>query len=161
MKKYVVTDPCYILPRDLWSKCCEELNDQEDQYTRFDKKCTELLNQFAGTTDAYACDTGYGDWTNELIGCPGGNIKQPRFFADAGMVCVCEYTEAVKNSLSPHLLEDGAAVFEIEDGATVHVSQGGSSDWTVLTIWGKGFECQTLPSPDYGYDEEEDEDEED
>ena len=158
MKKYIVTDPCYILPRDLWCKCCEELNDKEDQYERFDKKCTELLNQFAGTTDAYACGTGWGDWDNELFGSPGENIKQPRFFADAGMVCVCEYTEAVKNSLSSHLLEDGAAVFEIEEG-TVHVRQGGSSNWTVLTIWGKGFEFQTLPSPDYESDEEEYEDE--
>ena len=89
--KYVVTDPCYILDNDVWSKCCEvfdKYKDDEFMYQRFDEAVSKALIEYTGYP-AFACGTGFGDWSNQLSGI--GVIK-PDFFADAGMVCVCRLT---------------------------------------------------------------------
>ena len=89
--KYVVTDPCYILDNDVWSKCCEvfdKYKDDEFMYQRFDEAVSKALVEYTGYP-AFACGTGFGDWSNQLSGI--GVIK-PDFFADAGMVCVCRLT---------------------------------------------------------------------
>ena len=89
--KYVVTDPCYILDNDVWSKCCEvfdKYKDDEFMYQRFDEAVSKVLIEYTGYP-AFACGTGFGDWSNQLSGI--GVIKS-EFFADAGMVCVCRLT---------------------------------------------------------------------
>ena len=89
--KYVVTDPCYILDNDVWSKCCEvfdKYKDDEFMYQRFDEAVSKALIEYTGYP-AFACGTGFGDWSNQLSGI--GVIKS-EFFADAGMVCVCRLT---------------------------------------------------------------------
>ena len=89
--KYVVTDPCYILDNDVWSKCCEvfdKYKDDEFMYQRFDEAVSKVLIEYT-SYPAFACGTGFGDWSNQLSGI--GVIKS-EFFADAGMVCVCRLT---------------------------------------------------------------------
>lgn len=114
MKKFVVTDPCYILPDEVWDKCCkvfDEYDNDEFMYQRFDEAVTKALTEFTGTK-AYACGTGYGDWHNQLEG--DGHILHDEFCADAGMVCVCEMTENVEKALKD--CGDWAyAVFECEE----------------------------------------------
>ena len=49
--KYVVTDPCYILDNDVWSKCCEvfdKYKDDEFMYQRFDEAVSKALIEYTG-----------------------------------------------------------------------------------------------------------------
>lgn len=94
--KYIVTDPCYLLPDDIWDKCCEVFkDDDETKYDRFDEEVSKALSDFTGFP-AYACGTGFGDWDNSIWG--DGVIKHD-FVADAGMVCVCRLTDKVLQHL--------------------------------------------------------------
>ena len=88
MTKYIITDPCYLIPDDDWSKCCEifdsvaykkamENRDYEMQRELFDNGITATLQKYSGDYKAKACSTGYGDWTNEIWGV---NVLKHDFF---------------------------------------------------------------------------------
>ena len=107
MKKYVITDPCYIIPSTEWDKCCkifdsaeykaaEESRDYKLQRELFDNEITKTLQQFSGDINAKASSTGYGDWTNEIW---GKNVIKSDFFADSGMCCVCELTDTIQKHI--------------------------------------------------------------
>lgn len=61
--KYVVTDPCYILDNDVWSKCCEvfdKYKDDEFMYQRFDEAVSRALVEYTGYP---AFDVSDKNWT--------------------------------------------------------------------------------------------------
>ena len=62
--KYVVTDPCYILDNDKWDECCKFLDDSPKAFNEAVSKSLTDLTGFP----AYVCDTGLGDWNNQLSG---------------------------------------------------------------------------------------------
>ena len=65
-KQYVVTDPCYILPDDVWSECLQKTGEYNDSWCdRFDEQVQAALSAFVGSK-AWAESTGFGDWTNEM-----------------------------------------------------------------------------------------------
>lgn len=136
MKNFCVTDPCYILPDDVWDKCCkvfDEYKDDEFMYQRFDEAVTKALTEFVGSK-SYACGTGYGDWSNKLQG--DGKVINSRFCADAGMVCVCELNTKVHNALKNNDLDSTShcvAVFEAEDIRNVTFDLT-DKFWTVVYI---------------------------
>lgn len=149
MKKYIITDPCYILPDTEWDKCCEvfdsvaykkavEDRDFEKQRELFDTEATSALRKYSGDYKACAGSTGFGDWTNAIWG--KGVIKHD-FFADSGMVCVCELTDTIQKHIdkdSPGSNRfNGMAVFETDADITIDFDTS-DSDWTVVVITDKG-----------------------
>lgn len=149
-KKYVITDPCYILPDDVWSECCNKAGDNDEGWSeRFYQHVTSALTEFVGTT-AYAESTGYGDWQNSIV-C--GPYITGQFFADSGSVCVCEYTDKVREALDGLEDKGGAAVFEAEGRIEVQFDTK-VSDWTVVHI---SDEANTEWITESAYPDDEDE----
>lgn len=139
MAKYVITDPCYIVDEKTWDKCLKD-------FPNFPKLIAEHLTKLT-KENAYASDTGFGDWSNALFdskGCIG------YFGADSGMVSVCKYTKKVAERLSG--ISAGCyCVFEA-DGPLDVVFDTSNKQWTVVNIKDAvGNEFQTL-MPDDGYD---------
>ena len=151
-KKYVITDPCYILPEDIWDECCKkcEARGQENWSENFDGIVQEALRDFT-QGQAFASSTGYGDWSNEIYG-PG--VLNHTFAADAGMVCVCRLTEEVEKKLNIKEHDSCVAVFEADELVKVTFDTD-DDNWTVVNIvTDKGLIVSNSP-------EEDEEDEED
>ena len=132
--KYAVTDPCYLLSRETWDKCCEVFNnDDKHMYEKFDEEVSKALSEFTGFP-AYACGTGFGDWSNSIWG--SGVIKGD-FLADAGMVCVCRLTDNILEHLKKKYGDtnslSGIALFEMSENIKVDFDVS-NSDWTIVTI---------------------------
>lgn len=161
MTKYIITDPCYILPNTTWSDICDQCESNDFYNGKFDRLCTEALNELAGTTNAVASTTGYGDWSNSMHCSNDDKIIQSDFFADSGMVCVVEYNDkiqqALKDNKNEKLVDEdkgGAALIETEGEVKITMDTR-DSEWTVVEIEDEhdGFNSM-LPVDD---DEEEDE----
>ncbi len=164
--KYVMTAPCYLLSDETWDKCCEVFNKYNDEtmYGRFNDAVAKALTEFSGYP-AYVCDTGFGDWSNEI--CGTGVIK-PDFGADAGMVCVCRLTHKILDSLYKKYGEEHAlsciAMFEMSEHIKVDFDVS-DKNWTRVFIQDKisGNEISSMDSNDFYYDSDDEyfEDEED
>ena len=156
MKKvYCITDPCYILGGTIWDECCKKCQElgEENWSENFSKIVQEALKDFT-QGQAFVSDTGFGDWSNCLW---GPNIDGTgAFFADAGMVCVCEYIGKVAKALGNLTEKDGAAVFEAEGPIEVEFDTS-DSNWTVVNIEDANGDCWHTDIP---YDEEDEEYEE-
>lgn len=150
MSKYIVTDPCYILPGDTWSKCidaCEQYSRQPDWSDKFTEQIQAALSEFVGSK-AWVESTGFGDWDNTLY---GPDVIQSDFTADSGMVCVCEYNEKVADGLN--CPEQCAAIFDANGSIKVDFDTS-VSDWIVVNITDSTGNCWNTHIPD---DEEDDE----
>lgn len=145
MRKYIITDPCYLIPDDDWGKCCEifdsvaykkamENRDYEMQRELFDNEVTAMLRKYSGDYKAQACSTGYGDWTNEIW---GKNVIKSDFFADSGMCCVCELTDTIQKHIDANSNGfkeyHGMAVFETDKDIAIEFDTS-DSDWTVILV---------------------------
>lgn len=158
--KYVVTDPCYLLPEDIWDECCkvfDTYNNDEFMYQRFNEVVSKALTEFSGFP-AYAWDTSIGDWSNEIY---GSNIIKHDFFADAGMICVCRLYGKILYQLRKKYGNDnkfsGMAVFEMSEHIKVDFDIS-DKHWTVVNIKDKisGYEISLMNSNDFYYDCERD-----
>lgn len=138
MKKFIVTDPCYILPNNIWDICCKEFEVEDDtMYERFDNKVQEELRKFSGTEKAWAGSTGIGDWSNTLNSVSSKiKIIESDFGADAGMVCCIELTSTVEKSLIEKYERLIGAIFEVDDSSDVNceIDQSDKS-WTIVRIF--------------------------
>lgn len=104
MKKYVITDPCYLMNRENQEKYFRALEEKGQNPAA----CNDLLSELLGTR-AQAEHTGYGDWGNRLEYLAGdGCIISSEFCADSGMVCCCELTPELEAVLSRRRSEHGA-----------------------------------------------------
>jgi len=124
MKAYLVTDPCYIVPNDVWYKAIDKMWDSDgNEIPNGRENYEKVLSEYLGA-EVKTSNTGYGDWTNYL---EGDYVKGSQFCADAGEVCVVEATpkilEILKNKYNYTLYdpESLAASFEVEDNAKVNV----------------------------------------
>ena len=159
--KYVVTDPCYLLSDETWDECCkvfDTYSNDEFMYQRFNETVSKALTEFSGFA-AYACDTGFGDWTNEIYGC---DVIKSDFVADSGMVCVCRLTDKVLNQIRKKYgkSEDfsGMAVFKMSEHIKIEFDVS-DQHWTIVKIQDKvsGYEITSMDSNDFYYDNEENE----
>lgn len=130
MKKFIITDPCYLVPDP------EILDGFWDIIQFIDMtEAEKYLSQYLGTPVRIA-STGYGDWSNEIS---GKNVIKPNFFSDSGLVCVLELTSLVdsmhyskyKYRISDHPC--GVAVIEAEGLAEVRFDTS-NPKWTVVNI---------------------------
>lgn len=176
MTKYIITDPCYILPNDTWHEICDQSfsKDNED-YDLFNTLTENALNELAKTTDAQASGTGIGDWCNSIRG--RNVLNSGEFCADSGMVCVVQYTPDIEKALSDHMSSSMnqfdimktqcIALIEIEGTAKITLDTSDES-WTVVEILdivdGRNKYTYTSELSEFGEDEDEewdDDDEED
>ena len=132
-KKYVITDPYYILPEEDRRKCCDYADktskeDHEDWSEIFHTAVEMALTRFT-QGQAWVNSTLFGDWTNRMY---GPNVIQDRFCADSGMVSVCEYNDKVKEA-TKDLPEYCFAIIEADDDIKVSFDES-VSDWCVVEI---------------------------
>ena len=141
MKRYIITDPCYLINDDAaWRRYCA-LIFEDKGYFCADNGAAFIAEQL-GTTVQVA-STGYGDWTNSLACVKGTNrlVNDGCFCADAGMVCFCELTPQVERALRDlgpgayaeieaedpvcefDLTDRGWTRIKITDGASVYMSE--------------------------------------
>lgn len=159
--KYIITDPCYILNEETWQEVCHEcFDDTPKQYEKFDERISEELNKLAGTTNAVAAGTGFGDWSNTIYCNHSDKVLHSNFFADSGMVCVVEYNDRIIDALNDanyeHLIDNGgAALIETEGDIVIDINTE-DPNWTVLSI--RDSENNIFHSIDENKDED-DEDE--
>jgi len=125
-KYLIVTDPSYILPEDIWDKCCNEAAYSSEL---FDECISKALSEFSGAK-AWAHSTGFGDWSNSMS---GPAIVQDRFCADSGMVCVCQCTEPVGGKLEDLPAHCFAVIDVDRSEVTVNFNMT-VSDWCVVEI---------------------------
>lgn len=151
-KRYVVTDPCYILPDTTWKEClekCDEFASEANWSEVFNKEVEQALKDFT-QGQAFVESTGFGDWSNCLHGPYVHHTGS--FCADSGMVCVCECIGKVQEALDS--INDGCyALFDATGPLKVNFDRS-ERDWTVVEIEdAEGFEWYTdIP---YGEDEDE------
>ena len=106
MKKYVLTDPCYLINDDAaWRRYCGLIFDEKG-YMNVDNGAAFIAEQL-GTTVQVA-STGYGDWANSLACVKGPNrLKNDGCFcADAGMVCFCWTRVKITDGASVYMSEE-------------------------------------------------------
>ena len=157
MTRYIITDPCYVLDRDVWDKCCEKAQKSglwDDEV--FHKVVSEELEKLSGKK-AWATDTGYGDWDNSVFG-NSCYVENMDFCADSGMVCVCAMTEPVEEALKksfPNGYERCVAVIKCEGEVNVEFDKS-CGDWTVVKITDDDQRTFYTSSPEED-DEEDDE----
>lgn len=156
MKKYVITDPCYILSEEDWKKCVEyaEKTVEEDkvEWSYIFKTAVETaLTKFTNSS-SWVKDTGFGDWTNILYGPNKDGYGE--FCADAGMVCVCEVTDKVSAALEEIQNKKCFAIFEAEGPISVNFDTS-DSNWTVVNIKDSAGNTWITMEPDKDEDEEE------
>lgn len=131
MKKFIITDPCYICDNDeVWSEYCRHLGNADRSAL-----ADEILSKYLGTK-IETCSTGFGDWTNEIF---GDGVLQENFCADAGLFCVVELTDRVREIFERkhhgRKIEGSAlvAVFECNEIENI-VWDRTCEDWTVVEI---------------------------
>jgi hypothetical protein len=134
--KYIVTDPCYLIKREVWDKIG---NETDWESPAFDRALEKELGE-----SAVVSGTGFGDWDNELRG--KGVVQNP-FSADSGMVAfipVEGYTECIGNP--------SIAIIESDRPLRCHI---GGKDWKILRIFNEDF-YQIAESLDCDQGEEDD-----
>lgn len=165
MTKYIITDPCYILSDEVWNNICGQCENDDFSNGKFDTLCTDALNKLAGTTNAVACGTGWGDWENCMHSSNDDKIIETDFFADAGMVCVVEYNEAIQNALIAKgndglISKGGIALIETVGEVTIEMDTS-NAEWTMVYIEDDEDDFNSMVPPFDEEDEEEDYDEDD
>ena len=158
---YLVTDPCYLLdlyPNNkdrIWDRCINDMYDSNNSNKYEDRTdytgVQKILSEELGVNVLRVSDTGYGDWVNS-ISSTSEHIKiiKNKFFADAGLMCVVEINDKLKNYLKDHPI---GAIFESDIPVDIHVNDL-NSNWFVLEITDKDDHSVLVTSEDA--DDEED-----
>ena len=138
---YLVTDPCYLLDLDsknkdrIWDRCIDDMYDSDNSDKYEDRTdytgVQKILSEELGINVLRVSDTGYGDWANS-ISSTSEHIKiiKNKFFADAGLMCVVEINDKLKNFLKDNPI---GAIFESDIPVDIHVDDS-NSYWFVLEI---------------------------
>ena len=93
----IITDPCYIMKDEDWDKYTANLSIPLDEFLRSRYNFGEVI----------ACDTGVGDWSNEIVDSNENVLG--RFCADAGMVIVCTASDFANYGGDEEKLRDYAS----------------------------------------------------
>lgn len=134
-KRYVITDPGYILPKNEWDKClsyADKISKEDNaDWGEIFHTAVEMALTIFTNANSWADSTGFGDWDNSIHG-PCVHYTGD-FCADSGMVCVCEYTKAVEEKIKDMIEQGYAALFDAEGPLKVNFNRE-VRDWTVVEI---------------------------
>ena len=165
---YLVTDPCYLLdldPKDkdrIWDRCIDDMYDS-DHSNKYDDRTDytgvqKILSEELGINVLRVSDTGYGDWVNSISSTSEHiRIIRNKFFADAGLMCVVEINDKLKNFLKDNPI---GAIFESDIPVDIHVDDSNSC-WFVLEITDTDNQCVLVTSEDADDEEDDFENDED
>lgn len=152
MKKFIITDPCYICnDDDVWHEYCHHLGNADRSAL-----ADEVLSKYLGTK-IETCSTGFGDWSNTIS---GDGVLQENFCADAGLFCVVELTDRVREIFESK--RDGrkiegsnlVAVFECNEIKSIEWDRT-CEYWTVVEICtSEGIVSSDEPHYDDEYDDD-------
>ena len=116
MKKFCVTDPLYILSEEVWTECCDVLNeddDQEETSKLFTERLSTALNSITGGK-SWVFETNRLDGVNCLKG--KDHIITKHFTSTSGTVCILEFTNEIKEAIEKREINinGNVAIFEAE-----------------------------------------------
>lgn len=151
MAKFVITDPCYILSDEKWNNCINSKGSLEELLVN-------ELNKMSGANNSQVEPTLIGDWDNEMHSTNySGKVIHSEFTADAGLVCVVEYTDKLEKQFDKDLFKYGnAALVETKGTARIdlitdHVNK------TIVEIYDDGYLAfESYTEDDYDEDENDD-----
>lgn len=126
--KYIITDPCYLLSHNDWASLFHDLDlCTEAGRNELNSRIEFALEKLTGSK-SWVAETGYGDWSNVII----GNVFDGRsdFCADSGTVCVCKYTPELEKI---KITDWAAAIIEAEGEITVEMDTS-NPHWTIVRI---------------------------
>lgn len=124
MKTYIVTDPCYIIRDQDWPRMGEN--------GKWNENVVEHLENIT-KANAWCFDTRYGDWGNSMEG-DGVHDDHIEFTADAGMVCVCEYTADIEYAIRSNGIPDHCYALVDMDGDIEVTDDKSAPRWTIIEI---------------------------
>ena len=138
-KKYIITDPCYILPDNVWVECLNKTHAASSPFDNnmFMSLVEKALSEYTGAK-AFVNITGCGDWSNILWNQECEPVGE--FRADSGMVCIVKCTNEIKDKIKsiPHC----GAIFETDGEITVKFNTDNPT-WTVIKIQDTNFNTWT------------------
>ena len=139
---YVITDPCYVFPDEMWSDLCDKIFCREDE----DKECPESGVIEMDGHQIWWGQTAYGDG-GYAVRVYGSKVGE--FGVDAGLFAIFP-VEFVKK-YKPDLLEEKTLACTLSIPAGVVSYDGGDMDCGQVAVCTSGND----------EDEEDEEDEED
>lgn len=149
-KKYVITDPCYILTNEEWKDACQYVDDLDKFENEIALKLTNLTSE-----SAEAAYTKVGDWSNELkknfSRMDDCKLIQSYFAADSGMVCGCLYNDEVIKRLEG-INPDCYAIIEVDSNSQVNIIMDKDSEATIVRV--EVDYCEVFTSRDGGEEED-------
>ena len=152
---YIITDPCYLISNDNWSKIFDPLDlEDPDFFPKAIKGITDELNKIGNCLGV--AETGEGDWQNSINWSADYVEKiETEFFADAGLVCALEVGDIAE------LKVYGAAI--VKSDVPLHCKMDQDNPrWTVVKLYNEkgdlavvteGHSCDEEEG--YDWDEEE------
>lgn len=124
--KYIITDPCYLLSSNEWFNLFHDLC-TEAWRNELNSRIEFALEKLTGSK-SWVAETGYGDWSNVIIGeCFD---ERHDFYADSGTVCVCKFIPEFKKR---HITNWAAAIIEADGEITVEMDTS-NPHWTIVRI---------------------------
>lgn len=113
MTKFVITDPSYILPKEVLDKCVNSKNNFEDMIAN-------EINKISRTTNSKVANTGVDEWLNKIHTANDKNkCIHPYFTSNTGLVCVVEYNKQLEKQFDNELFLCSAALIEIKGKETI------------------------------------------
>lgn len=126
LNNYLITDPCYILPPEVWDEC------------KGDIEATEAaLKSYTKDDTAFVVNTGYGDWVNSIEAKKDLAVNKGKFAADSGLVCWCRVDDDVLVEIKDKLgMSFDNLVACIRTGRLLYALADMSlPNWTVIKVY--------------------------
>jgi hypothetical protein len=112
--RYMITDPCYVFPSEMWSDLCEQIFCNDER-----KGCSDIGVIEMDGHQIWWSNTAYGDGGYDVR---KGGVKVGEFGVDAGMFAIfpIEFVQKYK----PDLIEERRLAAVVDMCGTVTTSGG-------------------------------------
>ena len=118
---YIVTDPCYLVPHEIWAEVCDKTKTKSNDV--FVEELTKHLPK-----GSVAHSTGVGDYINSVTPVYEDttvNIVQSCFTVDSGFLCITPVEDT-----TPYEVDTRFAIIESEEELT-YGFDAAHLDWAV------------------------------
>lgn len=140
-EKIVITDPCYILTDETRDLLREKVYNGDSE--GWEERLSKVLAE--NTPIKLNMRTGYGDWTNRMIGFGDQNyILNDEFCADGGEVCAIALSDLEQYNPEAILSSHMTAIIECFDDMDVEFIP--DSDWSLINVYMSGTKIPVAES---------------